>query len=206
MEEYYTDNLLPLLEGEDLENPESSDPDSSPPLSTPKERDLPTLRRSKRLQSLHQLLYVHQFEKRYPDEISLLRYCFQVEVEHPESGMNPADFILSKSNNINFLPQCPTLTAKRCTSIHLWYCWFWSWTQSVLYTFVTCWTWWIHVRWSDWCQNWKVPTSWFNWYQNWQVLIPFGTCTNWNLHLDTLTLWHHDVLDAGLAGQDELIA
>ena len=63
MEEYYTDNLLPLLEGEDLKNSDSSNPDSSPPTSTPKDRDLTTLRRSKRLQALHQLHYVQSLEQ-----------------------------------------------------------------------------------------------------------------------------------------------
>ena len=93
MEEYYMDNLLPLIEGGSLANSESSNPDSSPPITTPKERDLTTLRRSKRLQALHQLHYIRRFEQTYPNEISLLRYCFQTEVEHPESGMNPADFL-----------------------------------------------------------------------------------------------------------------
>ena len=83
------DNLLPLLEGEGFKNFELSNPDSSPPINTSKERDLPTLHCSKRLQALHQLHYVHQLEQKYPDEISLLGYCFQVEVEHPESGMKP---------------------------------------------------------------------------------------------------------------------
>ena len=82
-----------MVERGSLENSESSNPDSSPPTSTPKERDLTTLHRSKRLQALHQLHYVRRFEQEYPDEISLLRYCFQTEVEHPESGMNPADFL-----------------------------------------------------------------------------------------------------------------
>ena len=37
MEEYYTDNLLPLLEGEGSKNSELSNPDSSPPIMAHKE-------------------------------------------------------------------------------------------------------------------------------------------------------------------------
>ena len=58
MEEYYTDNLLRLLEGEGSENSELSNPDSSPPIMVPIEKDLPTLRCYNRLQALHQLHYV----------------------------------------------------------------------------------------------------------------------------------------------------
>ena len=86
MEEYYTDNLLPALEGEGLNN-------SSQLTSTTSDSNLSTLRRSKRLQALHQLHYVQCHEYSYPNDLSHLRYCFQVEVEHPESGMNPADFL-----------------------------------------------------------------------------------------------------------------
>ena len=52
--------------------------------------------------------YLRRFEQGYPDEISLLRYCFQVKVEHPESGMNPADFLPTPEGwrQILQLPDC----------------------------------------------------------------------------------------------------
>ena len=62
MEEYFTDNLLPVVEGEESTTSSSSSSSSQSLSSTGH-----GLQRSKRLEALHQLHYIKKFEQVYPD-------------------------------------------------------------------------------------------------------------------------------------------
>ena len=84
MEEYFTDSLLPVAEGEESQTSSSSQPLSSTGCG---------LRHSKHLEALHQLHYINKFEQSYPDSLEFMHYCLQAEVENPESDMNPSDFL-----------------------------------------------------------------------------------------------------------------
>ena len=88
MEEYFTDSLLPVAEGEESTTSSTS---SSQSLSSTSRG----LCRSKHLEALHpgQLQYIKKFEQIYPDSLEFMRYCLQAEVNNPESGMNPSDFL-----------------------------------------------------------------------------------------------------------------
>ena len=61
MEEYYTDSLLPVVEGEESI---TSSPSSQSLSSTGR-----GLRHSKCLEALHQLHYIKKFEQPYPDSL-----------------------------------------------------------------------------------------------------------------------------------------
>ena len=74
MEEYFTDNLLPVAEGE-----ESKTSSSQPLLSTGH-----GLHGSKRLKALHQLHNIKKSEQVYPDSLEFMRYCLHAEVNNPE--------------------------------------------------------------------------------------------------------------------------
>ena len=65
LEEYFTDNLLPVAEGEES-NSSAPQPLSSTSCG---------VHHSKHLEALHQMHYIKKFEQIYPDSLEFMRYC-----------------------------------------------------------------------------------------------------------------------------------
>ena len=82
-EEYFMDNLLP-----------SAKRGSPQPTFSSLPKTTSQLRRSKRLQALHQLHALQELERALQViDQAYIKYCHAMEVDNPEEGLNPADFL-----------------------------------------------------------------------------------------------------------------